>query len=141
MTKVLLTFHLLGLVMGFSAPFANMILGPMIQGASPADREAYLRFPPRIARVSDVGLALLWITGLAMVFTKYGGFAGLPWTFHVKLTAVVVLTVAVGMIHANMKKAFVAKDPAALARIQAIGKVSFLSAVTALVFAVATFGR
>ncbi|HVZ49517.1 MAG TPA: hypothetical protein VG916_12090 [Gemmatimonadaceae bacterium] len=140
MLKVLLTFHMLGLVMGFSAPLANMTLGMLARTATPEEMKAYMKFPPRIARVSDVGLVLLILSGIGMVFVKYGGFAGLPWTFQVKMTAVVVLVVAVGMIHANMKKAFGAGDKAALARIQNLGKVSFLSAITALVFAVVTFG-
>jgi hypothetical protein len=137
--ETLLALHLLGLAMGLSVPLANIILGSIAANASPDERAAYAKFPPRMARVGDIGLVLLWTTGPAMLFKKYGGFAGQPWTFHVKLTAVVVLTLGVGMIHANMRKAFQEKDPAALARIQNIGKVTMLSALVALVFAVITF--
>ena len=42
---------------------------------------------------------LLWITGVALVYNKWGGFAILPWQFHAKLTAVVLLTVTMGCVH------------------------------------------
>lgn len=131
---------MLGLAMGFAAPLSNMTLGMLSKTATPEEMRAFTKFPPRIARVSHMGLALLIITGIWMVFAKYGGFAALPWTFHVKLTAVVVLVVAVGMIDMNMKKAFVHGDGSAMARIQTLGKVAFAAALAALVFAVVTFG-
>lgn len=138
--KVLLTFHMIGLVMGFVAPFSNMIIGATAKGAAPDQRQALMLLPPRIARISHAGLGLLIITGIWMVFQKFGGFAALPWTFHVKLTAVVVLVVAVGMIDMNMRKAFKQGDAAAMSRIEGLGKLAFLAALTALVFAVVTFG-
>ena len=139
MIKILLSFHLLGLALGLSVPFSNIVLGTLAAGGTPDERKAYAKFPPRMARVGDVGLALLWLTGVPMVFIKFGGFSALPWTFHVKLTAVVVLTLGVGYIHSQMKKAFVQGDAAAVGRIQNAGKVTLLAALVALVFAVVTF--
>lgn len=141
MLKTLLTFHLLGLALGLSVPFSNMVLGSIAANASPEEQKAYAKFPPRMARVGDIGLALLWITGISMVFVKFGGFAGLPWTFNAKMVAVLVLTLGVGYIHSQMRKAFVEFDKAALGRIQTTGKVTLLAALTALVFAVVTFGQ
>lgn len=139
MQHVLLILHLLGLAMGLSVPFANIVLDAVAK-ANPGDAATLMKFPPKMARVGDAGLALLLITGLIMLFTKYDGFAGMPWTFQVKMAAVVVLVVAVGMIHAKMKRAF-SGDAAALARIQTLGKISLLSALTALVFAVLAFAK
>lgn len=141
MIKTLLAFHFLGLALGLSVPFANIVLGSIAANATPEEKKAYAKFPPRMARVGDVGLALLWISGLSMVFVKFGGFGSLPWTFHVKLTAVVVLTLGVGYIHSQMRKAFTDFDHAALAKIQKMGKVTLLAALVALVFAVVTFGQ
>lgn len=131
---------MLGLVMGFSAPFANMTMGALMKRATSDDRKVLMKFPPRIALISHIGLGLLILSGIAMVFTKFGGFSGLPWTFMVKMTAVVVLVAAIGMMQMHVKKAFDEGDEGALAKIEGLGKVSFLSAVTALVFAVITFG-
>jgi uncharacterized membrane protein len=138
MQKALLMLHLLGLAMGLSVSFSGMIMRSLMASATPDERNAYAKFPPRMMRVGDIGLTLLWITGPAMLFTKYQGFAGQPWTFHVKLTAVVALTAVVGMIHANAKKA-AGGDVAAARRIETIAPLAFVSAVTALVFAVITF--
>jgi len=138
MNKALLALHLLGLALGLSVPFSNLVLGALIEKAAPAERPILLRFPPAMSRMGDIGLVLLWITGPTLLFTKHQGFAGMPWTFHVKLTAVLVLTGCVGMIHANMKKAF-SGDMAAMARVRNVGKVALFAALTALVFAVITF--
>lgn len=138
MNKALLALHLLGLALGLSVPFSNAVMGALIEKAAPNEKSILSRFPPAMSRVGDVGLVLLWITGPVLLFTKHGGFAGMPWTFHVKLTAVVILTACVGLIHANMRKAF-GGDVAAMARIRRIGTVALLAALTALVFAVITF--
>ena len=138
MQKTLLVLHLLGLACGLSVPFSNMIMGALIDKAAPPEKPILARFPPAMMRVGDIGLALLWITGPAMLFTKYNGFAGMPWTFHVKLLGVVALTLCVGYIHSQAKRAF-SGDQAALARVKNVGKVALLSALTALVFAVLTF--
>ena len=138
MHRILLIFHFLGLAMGLAAPILNLVLASMMKTATPADMGAFGKLRVRVARVSETGLALLWITGLTMVFRKYGGFSGLPWTFHLKLTAVVVLTVCVALIRVQMKQAM-AGDAGAPGRMQAIGTVALLASLTALVSAVVTF--
>lgn len=138
MQKALLALHLLGLAMGLSVPFSNIIMGMLIDKAAPNEKPILSRFPQAMVRVGDIGLILLWVTGPTMLFTKYNGFAGMSWTFHVKLTAVIVLTLCVGYIHSQMKKAF-SGDMAALGRIKNVGKIALLAALTALVFAVLTF--
>ncbi|HET9268823.1 MAG TPA: hypothetical protein VFO31_11695, partial [Vicinamibacterales bacterium] len=85
-----------------------------------------------------VGLVLLWVTGFALLYLKWGGFSAMPWQFHAKLTAVVLLTLTVGFIHSRARKAF-AGDAAAAAQVAAAGKFAFLMALTAVVFAVLTF--
>lgn len=136
--RVLRVLHFVGLAMGFAVSFGNMVVAGLIAKASAPDKAVLGRFSPAIVRVGDTGLALLWVTGLLLVFLKWGGFADLPWQFHVKVTAVVILTGVIGYIHALMRKARNG-DAAAAARIPAAGKVAFLSALTALVFAVLSF--
>jgi hypothetical protein len=91
-----------------------------------------------MGRVGKVGLLLLWVTGPILLFNKWGGFAAMPWTFHAKLTAVVLLTLTVGYIHLQETK--IRKgDATAPVRIEAAGKVALLFALIAVVFAVLTF--
>lgn len=138
LNQILLFLHFLGLVMGFSVSFSNMVMAGVIGAAAPQERPVLARFPPRMSRVGDIGLTLLWVTGLTLVFTKYGGFGAMPWQFHVKLTAVVLLTLVIGFIHSQMRKA-ASGDQAAAVRMQAAGKVAFLLALTAVLFAVLSF--
>jgi uncharacterized membrane protein len=138
LNQILLFLHFLGLAMGLSVSFSNMVMAGLIAAAPPQNKPVLAAFPARMTRVGDIGLSLLWITGLTMVFTKYGGFGVMPWQFHVKLTAVVILTLLVGFIHSQMRKA-AQGDAAATARIAIAGKVAFLSALTAVAFAVLSF--
>ena len=137
--NVLVVLHFLGLAMGLSTGFSNMVMAGLIARAAPAEQAVLGRFAPAMSRIGAVGLALLWITGIAIVQTRYGTFSVLPRPFLVKLAAVVLLTIAVGYIHVLMPKAQKG-DAAAAARIQTIGKLTGPLAIIAIIFAVITFG-
>jgi uncharacterized membrane protein len=134
----LLILHLLGLTMGFAVSFANMVLHGVVVKAAPQERDVLSRFSTAMSRVGDVGLALLWVTGLLLVYTKWGGFDVLPWQFQVKMAAVVILTGLVGYIHTLMRKARTG-NTAAAARIPVVGRLAFVAGLTAVAFAVLTF--
>jgi predicted ferric reductase len=138
LNTVLLILHFLGLAMGFSVGLSNIVMQGLIAKAAPTEIPVLARFSPAMSRVGDTGLTLLWVTGLTLVFTKYGGFAIMPWQFHVKLTAVVILTALVGYVHVLMRKARNG-DVAAAARLPKVGPLVLLAAITAVVFAVLTF--
>jgi hypothetical protein len=135
---VLIVLHFVGLAMGLSAPLANFVMTGMMSSAPPDERAVLARFSPRMSRVGDVGLVLLWITGVTLAFTRWGGFANLPWQFAVKFAAVVALTGTVGYIHALMGRAR-RGDQAAAARIPSAGRLAFVFALLAVIFAVLTF--
>ena len=124
--------------MGFATGFGNMIMAGIIAKATPEERRALMKFPPAIARVGDVGLVLLWLTGLTLVFVKWGGFGNMPGLFHAKLTAVVLMTLLIGFVH-SQAKGIAAGDAAAIGRVEIAGKSIFLLAVTTVVLAVWTF--
>jgi uncharacterized membrane protein len=139
--QILLILHFIGLAMGFSVSFANMVMGGLAAKSAPADQAVLARFPPAMSRVGDVGLILLWATGLTLLFTYWGGtdaFSVLPWQFHVKLTGVVILTGLVGYVHSLMRKARMG-DAAAARTIPTVGKIAFVVALTIVVMAVWTF--
>lgn len=138
LNQLLLILHFLGLGLGFSASFGNLAMGRLIATAPPAEQAVLARFPPLISKVSGAGVVLLWATGLALVFTKWGGFGSLPWQFHAKLTAVVLLTGVVGYMHALDAKAR-RGDTAAAARIPRIGPIATMLAIVSVIFAVLTF--
>ena len=135
---VLLILHLLGLAAGFSVTFANIVMRGVMAKATPQENATLLRFLPAMSRVGHIGLGVLWITGLSMVFTRFGGFAALPWTFHVKLTAVVLLTIAMGF-NSGLERRARRGETALYGRIGTVGKISATLALIAVIFAVLTF--
>ena len=136
--QVLLVMHFVGLAMGLSVSIANGVMGALIAKSAPEERAVLGRFPPLMSRIGKIGLTLLWISGAVLTQTRWGGFATLPWQFHAKLTAVVLLTLVV--IHIHLQEGRLRRgDAAAAARIQAAGKITPLFALAAVVFAVLTF--
>jgi uncharacterized membrane protein len=136
--QIVLILHFLGLAMGLSVPLGNIALLGVLAKARPEEKAVLARFPPAISRIGRLGLVLLWATGITMVYTRWNGFAGMPWQFHVKLTAVVLLTIAVGYI-TRLEGQAQRGDMAAAARIQKVAPVPSLCALIAVIFAVLTF--
>jgi uncharacterized membrane protein len=137
--NTLVILHFLGLTMGLSTGFSNMVMAGLIAKAAPNEKPVLQRFAPAMSRIGAVGLVLLWVTGIAIVLTRYGSFSILPRPFLVKLAAVVLLTVFVGYMHVLMPKAQ-RGDQAARARIEMLGKMTGPLAIIAIIFAVITFG-
>jgi hypothetical protein len=138
LTQLLLVLHFLGLAMGLSASIANFVMMGVIAKAAPAERPVLGRFLPAMSRVGRVGLVLLWLTGLTLLYTRWGGFGFVPWQFHVKLTAVVVLTVIVGYMHLLERKIRTG-DTSAAARMPTLGRIGSAFALVAIIFAVLAF--
>lgn len=138
LNKILLMLHFLGLAMGLAVPFANIALAGLMAKAAPPEKMILGRFPFAMSKVGKIGLTLLWVTGVAMVFTRWKGFGNLPSMFHWKLTAVILLTITIGiisMLEVKAKKG----DAAVIARIQVVGKIAMALGILAVVFAVLTF--
>jgi len=125
--------------MGLSTGFANMVMAGVLAKAAPNERAVLNRFPPAMSKIGVIGLSLLWITGLLIVWTRYGGFSILPRPFIVKFVSVVLLTLCVIYIHVLMPRAQ-RGDEAAMKRIQTLGKMTGPLAIIAIIFAVITFG-
>lgn len=136
--QILLFLHYLGLALGFAVSFSNMVMGGLISKAPPSEKAVLGRFPPTMSRLGRIGLILLWVTGVALVYLKWGGFAVLSWEFYVKLAAVVFLTFTTEYIH-WLERLVHKGELAAAARIEAAGKIATILALIALVFAVLAF--
>lgn len=137
--NLLVIIHLIGLSLGMSVGFANVVMAGLIAKAAPQEKGVLGRFPPAMGRVGLIGLALLWGSGIAIVLTRYGSFAILPRTFIVKLIAVVLLTITVLYIEVLQRRADKG-DTAVMGRIQALGRATGPMALIAIIFAVITFG-
>lgn len=137
--QFLMVVHFLGLAMGLSTGFANMVMAGLVAKAAPDEKAVLSRFPPAMSRIGVVGLTMLWGSGLAIVFTRYGSFSILPRPFIVKIAAVVLLTLVVAYINVLMPRAQ-RGDAAAQARIKTLGMLTGPLAIVAIIFAVITFG-
>ena len=135
----LVIVHFVGLAMGLGSGFAQMIMAGLMTQASTQDKAVLARLPPKMGQVGVIGLALLWITGLSIVWLRYGTFSILPRTFIYKLVAVVLLTLSVAMIQVLQRRAG-AGDTAAMARMQTLGRLTGPLSLIAIIFAVITFG-
>jgi len=141
MNTILLILHFLGFGAGFAASAGNNLAMLLASRAPSAEAAGLRRFPPVMIRVGDTGLVLLWITGIALLWTKYGGidgFGALPWSFWAKIACVVLLTGLIGMIHMTMAK-IKRGDMAVAARMPVYGKVGAMLLLLIAIFAVMAF--
>ncbi len=138
MNEALLFLHFFGLMLGAAGGFASAIVMRRAL-ALPVDEAKVLRgLGPTLANVSGTGVAVLWVTGLILVWSKWSGFASLPQMFWVKAIFILSLTVVVGLIHmtyGEIRKG----NPAAAARLPKLGPMAGISALLAVLFAVLAF--
>jgi hypothetical protein len=138
MIDLLIAAHIIGLMMGAGGGFGGMLTAREAL-KRPADQAAVLRsMGPILANFSFVGLIVMWITGVALVFLKYGGFGALPQMFWVKFIFISTLTlaaVATQVLYGQVK----AGNTIAATRVPAFGQIAGISSILAVVFAALAF--
>jgi uncharacterized membrane protein len=135
--SALVTLHLLVIALGIGFSTSNFINTrlALVQGPEFAKGLALQR--RAIARFGDGAIALIWITGVALWWMR--GFGGTGAVFHVKLLFVVLLTVLHGFGRGLGERMRREGNMSALPKLSVmIGGVA-LSAMAALVCAVAAF--
>jgi len=141
MNTILLILHFLGLGAGFAASIGNNLVMVLIAKSPPAEAAGLRRFPTAMMPIGDIGLVLLWITGIALLWTKYGGvdaFGALPWPFWAKIVCVVLMTLLVGMIHMAVGR-IRRGNMAVAARMPAYGRIGAVLLLLIVIFAVMAF--
>ena len=138
MNAALLFLHLVGLMLGAAGGFASAVIMRRAL-VLPADEARAVRgLGPILANVSLTGLVVMWVTGLFLVWSKWGGIASLPDMFWVKAIFILSLTAVVGLIHmtySEIRKG----NPAAAAKLPKFGPMAGVSALLAVLFAVLAF--
>jgi hypothetical protein len=139
MDDFVLFLHFFGLTLGAAGGTASGIL--MRRAASlPPDQAATIRsLGPMLANLAAIGLAILWVTGLYLVWSKWGGAENLPTAFWIKLAFVVLLTVFTVIIHVTYAQIRKTKNPALGSRLAKLGPASGISMLAALLFAAYAF--
>ncbi|MCX5516000.1 hypothetical protein C3941_04805 [Kaistia algarum] len=139
MNVVLLFLHFVGLVMGFAGGIGSAVTMRFASGASAEGAAALKRLPPAFAKISAYGLVILWITGLILIWSVYGGPQNLPGLFWLKIVFVLILTGLNGWHHAIYAQIRRTGDPSRGERLKIIGPASGLSALLAMAVAVIVF--
>jgi hypothetical protein len=137
MNDFLIMLHFFGLGAGFAGAIAGPLVGRQL-AASPGDGPVLTKLQPLLARTGQIGLGLLWITGLIMMWSIYGGPGALPATFGVKIACVVAITALVATVDIQGRKAR-AGDEAARALMPILGAISGVLLILTVVFAVWSF--
>jgi uncharacterized membrane protein len=140
MNQLWLFLHFMGLVFGAGPGVANAMIMRAVPTATPEGAAALRKVPPILVNVSTIGVAVLWITGLIMVWTVFGGVANLPGMFWVKIAFVVVLTVIVIAMQITLAEIRKTGNMALAARMRILGPLAGVSATLAVLFAVVAFG-
>jgi hypothetical protein len=138
MNDTILFLHFVGLMLGAAGGFASAVI--MRRALTlPADEARVVRgLGPILANVSGIGLALLWVTGFILVWSKWEGFGSLPQMFWVKAIFILTLTAVTILIH--MTYAEIRKGNVALAaRLPKLGPMAGISALLAVLFAAYAF--
>jgi uncharacterized membrane protein len=135
--QVLLILHLFGFGGGVGASLGNFIIGGLI-AASPNDAPTFNRMRLVLARLGQMALGLLWLTGIILIWSKWGGPAYVPQLFWLKLLLVLVLT-ALTVVMDLTVKAVRAGNTALASRLPTLGIAGAVLLILIVVIAVFAF--
>jgi hypothetical protein len=90
MNEIWFILHLLAFGAAVSSSIGNGVI-LMLLRASPGDAPVLGKVTPRLARVGQIALGVLWLTGIIMVWSIFGGPQNLPMLFWWKFVCVVAI--------------------------------------------------
>jgi hypothetical protein len=138
MNQVLLFLHFVGLMLGATGGFGSALIMRRTLAMTPEGGRPLRELGPMLANVSATGLALMWATGLIMVWSRWSGPGSLPGLFWAKFVFVLTLTaaaIAIHMTYAEVRRG----NLAAAARLPKLGPMAGVSSLLAVLLAVFTF--
>lgn len=138
LTDLLLFVHLFGLMLGAAGGIASGLIMRRAASVSGEHAVALRGLGPVLARLSTIGLVLMWVTGPALVQFRYGGFDAMPAMFWIKLVFVLSLTlaaIALELTYAAVQRG----DMNAAKRLPVLGPIAGASSVLAVLFAALAF--
>mgnify|MGYP000392144044 CR=1 FL=1 len=136
--KILLFLHFFGLVIGMGSGVAMSRMGPLAQNANDDQRSILFTAGKMLSQNGHIGLGLLWVTGLLMVWLKYGSVDGMSVYFWIKMILVVILSASIGMASAAYKRVR-GGDLSAMPRVKMFGMINGLAGLGVILSAVFAF--
>lgn len=135
----LLIVHFIGVMLGAGGGFGSALAAGHAR-TLPAERASVIKeLGPKLARLSMIGLVLMYVTGIALLVVRYeGNLALMPAMFWIKLVFVGTLTVAASLIlvtYGQIRRGNVGVE----SRLPVLGPIAGMSSLAAMVFAVLAF--
>ncbi|SMH36813.1 hypothetical protein [Maritimibacter sp. HL-12] len=139
MIEILKIVHYLSLAVGIGGGLANAIIGARAAISDPPVKPVLGSISGVIAKTAGVSIILLWLTGIALVYLIFDGWAILPWAFWVKLAFVVVLSLLSLRMNLYILQAARTKSPPPAATMKLLGRLAILTSILIVIFAVIAF--
>lgn len=140
MYEFLKIIHFLSFSVAIGAGVANQLVGLRMASIPPAAMPQIGAIRLSFGAASTIGLVLLWFTGLLLISTSVGTGVFANPMFHVKMTAVLVLTILSVIANVTVSRAKAAGTPPDAKRMKFLGQASLAVAVLTVILAVLTFG-
>lgn len=136
--KITLFFHLSALVMALGAGMGLVRIAPFAATASDDQKSILFRAIKILGDHINIGLAVLWISGLLMLWLQYGWGVGVSHWFWVKMLLVLVLTATAG-IGSKARRLMMAGDATQAPKARLMGRIAVVSGLLTILCAVFTF--
>jgi uncharacterized membrane protein len=137
--RILLMAHLILIAMGTGMSFSNLVNARLAQTTQGEGFKALAMQRSTIARIGDGVIALIWLTGIALLLMRTPGSLGSNGWFQAKLAFVVLLTVNHFMARRTAGEMARGAGAALLPRLQMFIGGVWLSALVAICLAVLAF--
>lgn len=139
MIVTLKIIHFLALAIGIGGGVANGLIGMRLAKADAALRPVLTGIQATLGKLGLLSIVLLWVTGVALTYLLYDGWANLPPSFWLKIIFVVILTgllARLGMVSAKARRS---NQPPPGKTLALLGQMATLSSVLIVVFAALAF--
>lgn len=134
----MLIVHFIGLAMGLGTSFAFMFLGIAASRMEKTESEKFRLNSFAISRMGHIGLTLLIISGGYLMTPYWKSLSSSP-VLITKLVLVLVLAALIGIISSKARKAKKGDAEIHLKKIEPLGKIAMITALTIVVLAVYAF--
>ena len=138
MRELMLIIHFIGLTMALGTGFANLFLGTVASKLDPAERGSFMAKTMILARMGQIGLGLLLVSGFYLITPFWKVLGDMP-LLIAKLSLVALLIIFVATASIIVRKAKKQGDPTLLAKIKPLGILTFFLGISIVILAVLIF--
>ena len=139
LNSLLFWVHLAGLSLSGAAAFGLPVVGAQLAGATPEGRASLVKAIMLLSKLGGIGLGLLILSGLVLIWSRFGGPGAMSPVFWVKMGVGAGLVVLVILSRRNAAKAM-SGDRAAAARQPKLALTGIAVQMTIILLAVLAFG-